>query len=245
MDEKSLVDLLFEASAAARAALDQLDEWGPNGRREGQYRLDIAADDAVVRVLRASGLAILSEESGNHLGSLPLLAVVDPIDGSTNAHRGLPMYSTSICVLDEQGPWVGTVKDHVSGRGFHAIRGKGAWRDGSPIEPSSCSVLSRAVIGVSGVMQRPIPSWQYRTLGCASLELCAVADGTLDAYLPVASTSLRPWDYQAAVLICREAGAVVSERNGRDLWIRSDAPRAPVAAATAALMGELLAHVRS
>lgn len=240
MDEKYLVEVLFAASVAARAALDRLEDWGPNGQREGQYRLDVAADVELVRILGDAGLPILSEESGTHPGRLPLLAVVDPIDGSTNAHRGLPMYSTSICVLDDEGPWVGTVVDHVLGRRFHAVRGGGAQRNGSDITPSGCTALSRAIVGVSGVMERPVGSWQYRAFGCASLELCAVADGSLDAYLPVASARLRPWDYQAAALICQEAGAALTERDGKDLWVRADEPRAPVAAATIELLHELL-----
>ena len=240
MDDKALVELLFAASEAARVALGELEDWGPSGAREGQYRLDLAADSAVLQILGNAGLSVLSEESGAHQGALPLLAMVDPIDGSTNAHRGLPMYSTSICVLDEQGPWVGAVKDHVSGRRFHAIRGKGAWRDGSVISPSTCRTLSKAIVGVSGVLVAPLGSWQYRALGCASLELCAVAEGTLDAYLPVGSASLHPWDYQAGALICQEAGAGLAERSGRDLWIRVDEVRAPVAAATPELLESLL-----
>jgi myo-inositol-1(or 4)-monophosphatase len=243
VDEKSLVELLFDAAGAARSALDGLDDWGPNGEREGQYRLDVAADHAVVRVLGGAGLPILSEESGSHPGPLPMLAVVDPIDGSTNAHRGLPMYSTSICVFDHGGPWVGVVKDHVSGHGFHAVRGQGAWRDGSPIRPSDCRLLSRSIVGVSGVMQASLGSWQYRALGCASLELCAVAEGSLDAYLPVGSADLRPWDYQAGALICLEAGAALTERANRDLWVREAQPRAPAAAATEELLAALLEAV--
>jgi myo-inositol-1(or 4)-monophosphatase len=128
----------------------------------------------------------------------------------------------------------------VSGRRYHAIRGKGAWRDGSLIEPSRCTSVSRSIVGVSGVMLRSLGSWQYRALGCASLELCGVADGSLDAYLPVGSASLHPWDYQAAALICQEAGAVLTERTGKDLWIRTDELRAPVAAATQDLLEALL-----
>jgi len=47
---------------------------------------------------------------------------------------------------------------------------------------------------------------------------------------------LRPWDYLAGLLICREAGAAVSESDGRDPWIRHDAARRPIAAATAELL---------
>jgi fructose-1,6-bisphosphatase/inositol monophosphatase family enzyme len=236
VDDLALVEVLFEASTAARAALDGLDDWGPNGVRPGQYRLDVAADAAAVTILSKAGLSILSEESGRTEGGLPLLAVLDPIDGSTNAHRGIPMYSTSICVFDAGGPLVGAVVNHCTGQRFHAIRGSGAWRDGARISPSTCDVLAESVVGLSGFLSVGIGSWQYRTLGCASLELCAVADGSLDAYVLGPGLTLRPWDYLAGLLICAEAGASVSELDGLDPWTRSDGPRRPVAAATPNLL---------
>lgn len=239
MDAFSLVEALVDISVGARGALDDLEDWGPSGLREGQYRLDLAADEVAVGRLTQLGMRVLSEESGVS-GSGRLLAVVDPIDGSTNAYRGLPMYSTSICVLDEVGAWVGVVVDHVMGKRFSAVRGEGAWCDGIPLVPSSCRDLSGAVIGVTGVLQAAPRTWQYRAFGCASLELCAVAEGTLDGYVPVGGASLRPWDYLAALLICVEAGAQVGEVDGLDPWIGTDGPRAPAAAATSELLGALL-----
>jgi myo-inositol-1(or 4)-monophosphatase len=241
VDDLALVEVLFAASAAARAALDELEDWGPNGLRPGQYRLDVVADKAAIAVLSEAGLSVLSEESGWTDGPLPLLAVLDPIDGSTNAFRGIPMYSTSICVFDTDGPWVGAVVNHPLGQGFHAIRGAGAWRDGAAIAPSKCEVLSDSIVGLSGSVVGGLGSWQHRTLGCASLEFCAVAEGSLDAYVLGQGISLRPWDYLAGLLICVEAGATISELDGCDPWIRSDEPRRPIAASTEQLLQAILA----
>jgi fructose-1,6-bisphosphatase/inositol monophosphatase family enzyme len=240
VDDLALVEVLFTASAAAHAALDELDDWGPNGLRAGQYRLDVAADEAAIAVLGKAGMSVLSEESGRTDGPLPLLAVLDPIDGSTNAHRGIPMYSTSICVFDADGPRVGAVVNHPLGQRFHAIRGAGAWRDGAAIAPSKCDVLSESIVGLSGPVASGLASWQHRTFGCASLEFCAVAEGSLDAYVLGKGFSLRPWDYLAGLLICAEAGAVISELDGRDPWIRFDEPRRPIAASTARLLQAIL-----
>ena len=240
MDDQSLLEVLFEASTAAKAALDELDDWGPNGARAGQYRLDIAADGAAVAVLRKSGLSILSEESGRTEGPLPLLAVLDPIDGSTNAHRGIPMYSTSICVFDDDGPRVGTVVNHCSGQRFHAIRGSGAWRDDVAILASRCETLSDSIVGLSGLLSGGLGYWQYRAFGCASLEFCAVAEGSLDAFVLGDGISLQPWDYLAGLLICAEAGAEVSELDGRDPWIAFEGARRPIAAGTSSLLQAIL-----
>jgi myo-inositol-1(or 4)-monophosphatase len=243
VDDETLLEVLFEASEAARAALDGLDDWGPNGLRAGQYRLDVAADEAAVAVLNKSGLSVLSEESGRTEGRLPLLAVLDPIDGSTNAHRGIPMYSTSICVFADDGARVGTVLNHCSGRRFHAIRGSGAWRDDVAITASKCEALSDSIVGLSGLVSRGLGYWQYRAFGCASLEFCAVAEGSLDAFVLGDGISLQPWDYLAGLLICTEAGAAVSELDGRDPWIAFESPRRPIAAGTLGLLRAILSAV--
>jgi fructose-1,6-bisphosphatase/inositol monophosphatase family enzyme len=99
-----LLPLLHETADAISAALVDLDDWGLAGTRAGQYRSDLAADRVAVEILTGAGLGVLSEESGVHHGDRPLYAVIDPVDGSTNASRRIPWYATSICVLDEEGP---------------------------------------------------------------------------------------------------------------------------------------------
>jgi fructose-1,6-bisphosphatase/inositol monophosphatase family enzyme len=223
-------------------ALDELDDWGPAGTRPGQYRLDLAADAAVLPVLHAAGLPVLSEESGitGDGGTSGLLAVVDPVDGSTNAHRGVPFWSTSICVLDAEGPRVGLVVNQAIGTRYAAVRGDGAERDGAPVRPSGCEDLDRAIVGISGFPGRH-PGWaQFRALGAASLECCAVAEGVLDAYAVVGRSTLHVWDYLAGLLVCREAGAAESERDGQALVVRDGSPRRPIVAATSVLAKRLM-----
>jgi fructose-1,6-bisphosphatase/inositol monophosphatase family enzyme len=240
MDEVRLLEVLDDAVVAVRAALDELEDWGPAGTRPGQYRLDVAADDAALPILHGAGLAVLSEESGlTGDGALGLLAVIDPVDGSTNAHRGVPFYSTSICVLDAEGPLAGLVVNQDIGTRYAATRGGGAERDGQSIKPSGCDEIGRAIVGVSGFPGRH-PGWaQFRALGAASLECCAVAEGVLDAYLTVGRSTLFGWDYLAGLLVCREAGATALERESRDLIVRDASSRRLVVAATAGLAAQL------
>ncbi len=239
MDASALVELLFDASDAAYQAASRAPDPGPTSR-SGQYGLDVAADTAAVTELRRAGLSILSEESGWTQGDPALVAVLDPIDGSTNAYRRIPFFSTSICVFDRNGPWVGSVVDHAGGRRFHAIRGEGSWRDGGPIRAAGCTSIEQAVVGIAGPLLSGRQPWQYRALGSASLEFCLVADGSLDAFVLGRGIVLHPWDYLAGLLICREAGACVGEAAGRDPWIRVDAPRQPLAAGTPQLMAEIV-----
>jgi myo-inositol-1(or 4)-monophosphatase len=240
VDDVRLLAVLDEAVEAARRALDALDDWGPSGGKPGQYRLDLAADGAALPVLHGAGLAVLSEESGvTGDGPSGLLAVIDPIDGSTNAHRGVPFYSTSICVLDAEGPRVGVVTNQASGQRYAAVRGDGAEKDGQAIAHSGRQDLGGAIVGISGFPGLH-PGWaQFRALGAASLECCAVAEGVLDAYLVVGSSTLYSWDYLAGLLICREVGAAEVERQGRNLVARDDSSRRPVVAATRRLAERL------
>ena len=240
MDEARLLEVLDEAVVAVRAALDDLDDWGPSGTRPGQYKLDVAADDAALPILHGAGLSVRSEESGRSGdGPTGLLAIIDPVDGSTNAHRGVPFYSTSICVLDDEGPLVGLVVNQANGTRYAATRGGGAERDGRAIAPSGCEDLGAAIVGISGFPGHH-PGWaQFRALGAASLECCAVAEGVLDAYLTVGRSTLYGWDYLAGLLICQEVGVSTTERQGRDLVVRDDASRRPIVAATAPLAERL------
>jgi myo-inositol-1(or 4)-monophosphatase len=245
VDDVRLLQVLDDAVYAVRGALDVLEDWGPSGGKPGQYRLDLAADGAALPVLHGAGLAVLSEESGmTGDGASGLLAVIDPVDGSTNAHRGVPFYATSICVLDAEGPCVGLVVNQADGQRYSAVRGGGAEKDGKPMVASGCEELESAIVGISGFPGYH-PGWaQYRALGAASLECCAVAEGVLDAYLVVGGSTLYGWDYLAALLVCREAGVVEGEREGRDLIVRDASSRRPVVAATGRLAERLAAEKR-
>lgn len=251
LEPGTLLGVLADAAAAARDALGRLDATARRlpGTRPGQYALDLVADEAVVPVLADAGMEVLSEESGLSArapgpaatGRAPLLAVVDPVDGSTNAALGIPWYATSICVLDADGPLAALVVNQASGTRFEAVRGGGASCDGAPIGPSACRRLAGAVVGVSG-LPASHPGWaQFRALGAASLDLCAVAAGSLDGYRVAGGSSLHVWDYLGALLVVQEAGAVAAELDGASLVVRDRSARRPVAASTAALLEELVA----
>jgi fructose-1,6-bisphosphatase/inositol monophosphatase family enzyme len=138
------------------------------------------------------------------------------------------------------------VVNQASGVRFEAVRGGGSRRDGRPIHASGCRDLSQAIVGFSGYPPRYLGWNQYRSLGAAALDLCAVAEGVLDGYAVVGGSRLGSWDYLGGLLICTEAGAELSESEGRDLvtLVHSDR-RTPVAAATPELLDQLTAAVRS
>ncbi|MCA1692999.1 MAG: inositol monophosphatase, partial [Actinobacteria bacterium] len=185
---------------------------------------------------------ILSEETGFHHPERELWVALDPVDGSTNASRRLPWYATSMCVLDGEGPRVAVVVNQATGDRFEAVRGSGARLNGEPISPTDCQSMDQAVVAVTSFPPRPLGSRQVRALGAAALDICAVASGSVDAYIDFSASSHGPWDYLAGVLVCTEAGAHVAEAAGRDLVARGvHDRRSPVAAATGSLLEEAVA----
>src|SRR5580704_9579492 len=240
VDDDSLLAICHRVADVVPQALLEVPDWMASGDRPGQYAIDLAADRAVLTVLEEAGLGVLSEESGRHRPEAELVAVVDPVDGSTNASRGIPWYATSVCILDPDGPRAAVVANIPTGVRYHAVRGGGAWRDDTRLTPSGCTEMRRAVVALSGYPRRHLGWAQFRALGSAALEMCAVAEGLIDVFSVVGRAHLAPWDYLGALLLCTEAGAAVADLDGRELVTAEFAARRAVAAAaTPALMTEL------
>jgi fructose-1,6-bisphosphatase/inositol monophosphatase family enzyme len=244
-EASTVLALLHDTADAVAAALVRQGARGLTGARPGQYRADLVADTAALDVLGAAGVAVLSEETGFRPGHGGVVVVVDPLDGSTNADRGLPWYATSLCAVDEAGPLAAVVVDLAHGVRYEAARGGGARRDGAPIAPSGCRRRADAVVGLSGWPPVHLGWNQFRSFGAAALDLCAVASGVFDGYVDCSVDAHGVWDYLGGLLVCREAGAAIADAHGRELVVvEHEARRTPVAAATMELLDELLA-VRS
>ena len=239
-----LLDVLHATCDAVRAALGGLDDWSLAGTRAGQYRSDLAADAAALAVLERAGLGVLSEESGRHHDDRPVTVVMDPVDGSTNADRGIPWYATSLCAVDGDGPLAAVVANQASGIRYEATRGGGAWCDGVRLVPSGCERLEDAIVGLSGYPPTHLGWRQFRALGAAALDLCAVAAGTLDAYIDCSADAHGPWDYLGGAFICQEAGASVADAHGRDLVALGHTDRRTVLAANSAALLTEVSEVR-
>lgn len=239
------VDAFAEAAEAVATVLRATTDWGASGVRDGQYAVDLDADAVCLDVLYRAGFRVLSEESGvtgpPGSSSAPIV-VVDPLDGSTNASRGVPWYASALCLVDDDGPAVALVANHATGDTFTAVRGGGAERDGRPIAPSTVTSLADAVVGVSGLPTHHYGWAQFRALGASAPDICNVACGITDAWCDMHDHH-GVWDYLASVLIAEEAGCVVAEVHGRDLCVLDHtARRGPAVAATPALLAALLAE---
>ena len=181
--------------------------------------IDAACEDAVVARLEALGLGftLVSEELGERVfgGGGPLRLVVDPVDGSVNAKRGIPYFSLSIAVAE--GPTMddvvfGFVHDFGAGEEWSATRGGGAQLDGRPLEtplpkdPVEILAFEGTTTGaISAMAPRMVGvAERLRVMGSLALSLCHLAAGRLDAVCCLKPA--RSIDIAAAQLLVRERG---------------------------------------
>ena len=239
---EEILAVLNETAEAVSVVLRENKDWSLSGLRDTQYSVDLRADSAALEVLHGAGVAVLSEESEitGVFGDDDLCVVMDPLDGSTNASRGVQWFATALCAIDKNGMRAGLVVNQANGIDrYWASTGGGAFHNGVAMRPSACVDLSEAVVGVSGIPKQR-PKWgQFRALGAAALDICLVADGVIDAWIDFNTHGV--WDYLASALICQEAGAQIAEHQDRDLVVHQhNQRRTPIVAATP----ELLVSVR-
>jgi fructose-1,6-bisphosphatase/inositol monophosphatase family enzyme len=243
MTDDDLLAILDDTAAAISDALSTVEDWRPTtgALSHVQYAVDVIADAPAVKVLTDAGLGVLSEESGLHASEREIVVVMDPVDGSTNASRGIPWFATSLCAVDANGPRAALVVNLATGERFDARRGGGARRDGERIHVNATTEVSEAIVVLCGIPTVHGPWAQGRVMGAAALDICSVACGRFDAYLDNTQGIHGPWDYLGGMLVLTEAGGLIEDIDGRDLvHLEPGAKRGPMAASTA----ELLAAVR-
>jgi len=195
--------------------------------------MDTAAEELLTRTLLAGRPddGVLGEEGGLRPGSSGLTWVLDPIDGTVNYLYGIPAFAVSVAVVagdPEPGRWTalaGCVHNPVTGETWTAAAGAGAALDGRPVTVNDPVPMGRALVGTgfgyvaqrraqqARVLSALLPRVRdVRRAGAASLDLCAVASGRLDAYY---ERGLQPWDQAAGALVVTEAGGSVSGLDGR------------------------------
>jgi fructose-1,6-bisphosphatase/inositol monophosphatase family enzyme len=240
-DDDLLAVLRGTAEAVGEAFRTGVVDYRAGGERDDQYALDLVTDAVAVKCLVDAGLGVLSEESGVHHPEREITVVVDPIDGSTNASRGIPWFATSLAAVDADGLRAGLVLNQASGVRYEGLRGGGATRDGLAISVGPPAPLAHSIVAMNGLAPRHLGWEQFRALGSAALDICLVAQGALDGYLDCAPSAHGVWDYLGAMCVLIEAGGVISDSFDRPLTVLDHgARRAPVAASSPGLLAELL-----
>jgi fructose-1,6-bisphosphatase/inositol monophosphatase family enzyme len=187
--------------------------------------IDKVAEDAALKLLKKSEIKInlLSEEIGFVDFGGKYVFVLDPVDGTRNAYRGIPFYSVSLAIGTSKISDIeyGVVKNIPTGDVFTAEKHHGAFLNSTPIrvcELPSLEMLSSISLGKNYTSRAGSLSKKgnVRSLGSASLEMCMVAIGALDYYF-VGKDIIRVVDIAASTLIVREAGGFVKTISGDDL----------------------------
>lgn len=167
-------------------------------------------------------------ELGIEPGSIddPEVWVVDPLDGTTSYVHGFPCYSVAVALVRDGQPVAGAVYNAALDELCSAAVGRGATRNDNPIRCSNASAVNQALLVTGFPYDRGAPlDRQLRVLaaflrnpvhgirrdGSAAIDCCHVAAGRADGFWEFA---LKPWDMAAGVVICREAGATVTDVNG-------------------------------
>jgi myo-inositol-1(or 4)-monophosphatase len=229
--------LLGIAQRAAQEAADLLREHRPPGVLEITAtkssatdivtEMDQAAERLIVEQIRAVRPVdgFLGEEGAADQGSSGVTWVIDPIDGTVNYLYGIPAYAVSIGVREGPDVVAGVVCNPVTGETWTARQGHGAELDGRPIRVNPVADLAMALVATgfgyqasrrarqAEILRAVLPLVRdIRRFGAASLDLCALACGRVDAYY---ERGLKPWDLAAGGLIAAEAGARVEGLGGR------------------------------
>jgi histidinol-phosphatase len=170
---------------------------------------------------RRAGEGVCGEEGGDDGGDVRW--IVDPIDGTKNYIRGIPVWATLLALEREGAVAVALVSAPALGRRWWAARGEGAWAGGDRCSVSAVARLEDAAVSTTSSRDMPagwseLSSRAWATRGLSDFwQHCLVAEGALDV---ATDSGLALWDYAAVRLIVEEAG-------GRCTTFEGGAPSPP------------------
>ena len=196
---------------------------------------DTRAERTIREVLQHArpGYGFLMEESGETAGSDGQHRwIVDPLDGTTNFLHGIPHFCTSIALERDGDVIAGVIHDPIRDETFWAEKNNGAFLSHQRLRVSARRTVEESVIATGiphrgrGDHEAYIPRLAalmavcsgVRRMGSAALDLAWVAAGRYDGYW---EDGLAAWDLAAGIIIVREAGGFVTERDGGDRMIGS------------------------
>lgn len=262
MDLTSLLGTALEATDIASSVVSSR---GPGdltakGDRDLTSEVDFAVERSVRDFLtaRTPTIGFLGEEEGVSPGSSEYTWVLDPVDGTVNYVRGLPLCGISLALVRDDQPILGIIDLPFLGSRYSAALGSGAYRNGQRVYASKTHSIKDAVVAIGDyavgenaesrnairmaiTQELAAAALRVRMVGSAAIDLAWLADGGLDASITMSNN---PWDMAAGVIIAREAGAVVVDSDGSDYTLRS---RSTIAASANLIddLVRLLSHATS
>ncbi|GGV50394.1 inositol monophosphatase family protein [Streptomyces spectabilis] len=231
LDLPSLLDL---ARSVADQAEQQLRTLAPGqitakGDRGMVTDVDLAIERQARETLlhQAPGIGFFGEEEGGSTDA-ETYWIIDPVDGTANFIRDLPLCGISLALVHHGVPVLGVIRLPLLNRAYWAADNLGAWRDGRRIRASDATTLPEAMIAIGDYGTGPDgpernrvalsiqahlaeQAQRVRMFGSAAVDLALVADGSIDACITLGN---HDWDMAAGTVIAREAGAVVMDTDG-------------------------------
>lgn len=192
---------------------------------------DKACEALIIKTIKRNfpDHGIVSEESGLVEGSSEYKWIIDPIDGTSNFARGIPLFAISIAIVKNGKPIIGVVEVPALGETFWAKEGEGAHLGSRRIYVSQTGEVKNAMMATGFPYRREhprftknmelfqafyTPSLGVRRLGSAAIDLCYVAAGRFDGFWEF---DLESWDIAAGKIILEEAGGMVTNMDGSRL----------------------------
>ncbi|HTP05006.1 MAG TPA: inositol monophosphatase family protein [Nitrospirota bacterium] len=192
------------------------------------FPVDKWAEDIIIAALakaqrEGEAFTLISEELGvRKFGEGEKIVLVDPIDGSNNAKSGIPFFSTSLALLNGDTLdklAVGYVMNLAGGDEFWAIRGNGAYKNGTRIRTSATQGItivayeaSSPATDIPRIMPLIAQAKRTRCFGSTALDLSYLASGAISVF--ATATASRAFDYAAGMLILEEADGVITDIEG-------------------------------
>lgn len=183
--------------------------------------VDKNSEAEIIKILESESThKILAEETRKELENETTYWAVDPLDGTTNFIRRIPLLGVSIALIHEGNPVVGVMFNPITNDFFVAAQGQGATLNEQKIH---CSTESSVVFATSGygedqkrkIAQFVVASSQFtsRKLGTTAFELSCLAKGAGDGFVAWGDEL---WDHAAGIILVREAGGKVTDWEGND-----------------------------
>ncbi len=223
MDEEDALRIAREIAIEVRKAVaalplaERVKEVGMGKDGTPTKAADRVAEDAALKILREEKVTVVTEESGV-LGEGDVFVALDPLDGTFNATRGIPVYSVSLCFSESEklkDAFFGYVYNLATGDEYYADS-TGAYRNGERIRVSETnSLYCNAIIYYP---ERRYPFKRMRIFGSAATELCFFAEASFDCFIDIRPGGmLRIYDAAAGIFIAEKAGGKVTELDGKSL----------------------------
>ena len=229
--QKELELALKAARAGAKVVLDNFGK-SKDSRVKGNSKglvtaTDLAAEKAIIDILSSeSDYEILSEESGTLYKNSGPKWVIDPLDGTNNFARSLPLFAVSVGLMNGNESLVGVIIDPVGQKEYSAVKGGSAYCNGERIIQAKFDSeyipmlflnhgypeLDRAKF--KELSKLLASEFNILKLGTTALELCYIASGSVDGFI---CSGDELWDFAAGIVIAQEAGCIFTDWKG-NLW---------------------------